>query len=91
MAYEVDIEIELTVWAKALLTAGRPAPACSNPSSPAYPDPGDGPECEITDIGIETGGPLTDEQIQALRSAIPDLDERLEEAAWRQGELDSEY
>lgn len=91
MPHEVAVEIEITVWATALLTAGRPAPYCLNPSSPDYSDPGDPEECEITDIGIETGGPLTDEQIQALRSVVPDLDERLEEAAWRQGDLDSEY
>ena len=29
------------------LTLGKPAPNCSNPSSPAFSDPGEPDECEI--------------------------------------------
>ena len=32
------------------VTPGRPAPSCPNPSSPAYSDPGDPPDIEITSV-----------------------------------------
>lgn len=41
--------------------AGRPAPACSNPSSPLYGDPGDDPEVEIDAISV-TGAFIYDDE-----------------------------
>jgi hypothetical protein len=44
MALHVDVEVEC------VFTPGRPAPACQNPSSPAFSDCGD-PE-EIDDLHV---------------------------------------
>ena len=48
-------------------TAGRPAPPCSNPDSPAFSDSGDPPELEILSTRVEqSDGSYREEQLGDL-------------------------
>lgn len=46
---EVTLEVRIRVDC---FTPGYPAPACSNPSSPAFSDPGDDPEYESAQVVV---------------------------------------
>ena len=87
---KVEVAITFELWGNASVTPGRPAPQCSNPDHAAYGDPGDPPECEIGDVGIDTGPPLTDEQVAALDVLFPDWRERMDEAAFAEADRLSE-
>lgn len=71
---------------KATGTPGRPAPPCSNPSSPAFSDPGDPPDVDIVsavDLDFDRSylDKLTDEEYEELADAA---------AEQMQGVIDSE-
>lgn len=51
--FDEDIIIEITHY-----KPGRPAPACSNPSSPAYSDPGDDVEVEFKMFLMDDDGEI---------------------------------
>ena len=53
--HKIEIEVEVRVLS---YTPDRPAPACSNPSSPAFSDPGDPGEVEFEAWvdGVEIAG-----------------------------------
>ena len=48
---EIELRVEITHYSEE-----RPAPACSNPSSPAYSDPGDDAELEFLLYTIDDKG-----------------------------------
>ena len=54
-------------------TPGRPAPACSNPSSPAYSDPGDPMEFDVAKIILTVNNveiEVTGETREAILEAV---------------------
>lgn len=53
MKFTTTVEIEIEVDAD--YTPGRPAPACSNPSSPAFSDTGDASEIEVIEMYLVNG------------------------------------
>ena len=65
--HNIEAEVEIT-------TPYRSAPACSNPDSPAFSDPGDGAEFDIEsatkrvtdESGIKIDLPLSEKEIQEL-------------------------
>ena len=87
---KVEVAITFELWGNASVTPGRPAPQCSNPDHAAYGDPGDSPECEVGEVGIDAGPPLTDEQVDALTILMPDWVERMKEAAFTEADRQSE-
>ncbi len=80
---EVDIEVEFT------FDPGYPPPMASNPSSPAYSDPGSPPECEIQQIvRLASKTPIP---IHLLRDAIvEDLETQILES-WGPDAMDAGY
>jgi hypothetical protein len=58
---ELEFKIKVSGYVK-----GRPAPACSDPSSPSYSDPGDDPEWRDNEFYLVTSEQeikITDEKI----------------------------
>jgi len=51
----VTVHYEMEIAVNVDYTPARPAPACGNPSSPRYSDPGDDEVIEINDISAVLG------------------------------------
>lgn len=83
--FEFETTREITVRIKVKeYTPGRPAPACSNPSSPAYGDCGDDPEIGDVEIFyIAEGGVEIEFTKENLESILDDMqfDEEMYEKA----------
>ncbi|HLE57238.1 MAG TPA: hypothetical protein VJB15_09155 [Rhodothermia bacterium] len=94
--YTAGDEDELTLEVTAYVFPGRPAPACSNPDSPAFSDAGDPPEVDIQAVRvIERKGdtihdarPLTQDERLALldNEDYCEIERRLIEEAIRHHE-----
>jgi hypothetical protein len=69
MMIEVESTVKLVVRVDHYSPA-RPAPACDNPSDPAYSDPGDSEEIEFTMFLKSTDGTLTEATDQSLYDAV---------------------
>jgi hypothetical protein len=85
----VELSIEVEGY-----KASRPAPMCSNPDSPRYSDPGDGPEFDNYTVCVNEDIDITDLLSQQVLNEIEeriveegeqscrdDLDDRMSERA----------
>jgi len=61
---------------------GRPAPVCSNPSSPAYSDPGDNPEFDDYKLTVSIEG----HTIDITDKITEELDKKITEIIFQKGE-----
>jgi len=87
--YDLDIETNLETPVKLIMTVhgynhGTPAPACSNPDSPRFSDPGCPPEFDdvsfviiVNDRAIELPDEIVDKIYDALENVI---DAKLDDA-----------
>ena len=78
------IDTDVTITAE--YRASRPAPACSNPDSPAFSDSGDPEEIEVLEIQDDCGNLYAYERLlphekarvdEAVRQAVPEREEEV--------------